>query len=432
MIRGCGRGDRSNEIELTVERSVPRWFWPAFVAVALLAAACGDDGTAGDEEDVASSTTTTIAETTSTTGTSPETSSSTSTTEPGPTEEISVFFGTGDPDVCEAVAPHARTVPAGADPIRFAFDELVAGPTDREREQGAGSFFSDDTERTVRSATTDGRSLVVDFEDFRDVLTPAGANTSCGSAALLAELSATAFQFPSITLVRYELEGSCDRFGEWLQRGCIEVDRTEWAEAVASQLPGEPFDGVLPPGAILAVISVAADDQLNVRAQPGADRPIIGRLDPLTTGLVFSGRERLITPARSVWYEIEQADLIGWVNARFAAPLGETVDLTSEIVEAAGEIPTGATMEEIGDTVIEIRVRFVDIEPSSIIVDGPRTAGDLIEITYDLTGFRDDAVLGERLRLFAEESGPGSERLELVRAEMTAICARGSGSGICP
>ena len=57
----------------------------------------------------------------------------------------------------------------------------------------------------------------------------------------------------------------------------------------------------------------------------------------------------------------------------------------------------------------------------------------MTEITYDLTGFRDDAVLGERLHLFAEESGAGPERFQLVRVEVTAICARGSGGGgLCP
>jgi spore germination protein GerM len=142
-----------------------------------------------------------------------------------------VFFSTGDPDVCEAVAPQERSVPADADPIRAAFDELVAGPTADEAE-GAFSFFSAETKDAIRSAKTDDGLLIVDFDDFRAALTPAGANTSCGSGLLLAELTSTAFQFDAVDVVRYELEGSCDEFGEWLQRGCIEIDRAEWAEGV--------------------------------------------------------------------------------------------------------------------------------------------------------------------------------------------------------
>ncbi|MEM9608358.1 MAG: hypothetical protein AAGA99_13110 [Actinomycetota bacterium] len=249
----------------------------------MLVAACGDDGRAEDGGQGAPSTTIATSSTTaSSTADVPGDSTSSSVDEPEPVEEISVFFGTGDPDVCEAVAPHARAVPTVADPVRFAFDELVAGPTDRERAEGAFSFFSAETAGGIRSVTSDGQRLVVDVVDLRDVLTPAGANTSCGSAAQLGELNATAFQFPSVASVRYELEGSCDRFGEWLQRGCIEVGRADWADGVAAQLPGEAFDGVLPPGAVLAVIGVAADGQLNVRALPGVDRPVLAAPDQLT------------------------------------------------------------------------------------------------------------------------------------------------------
>lgn len=416
------------------ERSGWRRLLLVLVVVVVLAASCGDDASddGGDTTTTTSSSTTTTTEATSSTATTTATTSSTTTEQP-PAPSVSVFFGTGDADVCEAVAPYTRTAPDGADPMRFAFDELVGGPTDDERDQGASSFFAEDTDGTVRSVTTDGRLLVVDFEDFRDVLTPLGANTSCGSGALLGELHATAFQFPEIESVRYELEGSCDRFGEWLQRGCIEVDRTEWVEAVAAQLPGQSFEGIFTAGAVFAVISVAADDQLNVRALPGADQAIVGRLDPLTTGLIFTGRDRLLTPARAVWYEIEHGEVIGWVNARFVAPLDGTRDVTSVVVEAAGGPLTAATMEELASAVIEIRIRNVDIDPSSVLIDGPKTVGDLTEITYDLTGLRDDAGLGERLHLFARESGTGSDRFELVRVEATDICARGSGGGgLCP
>jgi hypothetical protein len=346
---------------------------------------------------------------------------------------VLVFFGTGDPDVCEAVAPHQRSVPAGAEPVRAAFDALVAGPTTSEIAQGAGSFFSGETEGTIRSAAIDGGRLTIDFDDVRAVLTPAGANSSCGSAALLAELSSTAFQFAAVDVVRFELEGSCDEFGEWLQRSCIEIDREEWADSLASLLPGEPFEGILEPGAVFGVIGVAADDQLNVRALPGADQTILTSLDPLTTGLVYTGRARRLGPPTAIWYEVEVDGVVGWVHSRFVAPLGGTFDITSEVVEAAGGIPTGATVEEIGAIVIEARSRFADPKPSSIVVDGP-TSGDLIEITYDLIGFGDDAGVGERLHLFIAEADSGPDPLGLRSVEVTYLCARGTGggTGLCP
>ena len=419
------------------ERSTTRSTLLAVIgALLLLIASCGD----GDDDTATDSTTTTASGSTATTGTdgtaatsSSATSGSGTTSDDGVSpQNVLVFFGTGDPDVCDAVAPRQRAVRPGDDPIRVAFDELVAGPTASETSSGAFSFFSAETAGAVRSARLQDGRLVVDFDDFRAVLTPAGANTSCGSAGLLAELSSTAFQFTDVDAVRYELEGSCDAFGEWLQRECIEIDRTEWAAAAGSQLPGEPFEGILPTGAVLGVINVAADDQLNVRERPGADQPILDALAPLTTGLIFTGRERLLGPPTAVWYEIEVGNVVGWVHSRYAAPQAGTFDITSEVVTAVGSIPTGATIDEVGATVLEARSRFADPRPTSIVVDGP-SVGDLSEITYDLTGFGDDSVLGERLHLFIAETGNDDAPLELRSVEVTYLCARGSGTGeICP
>ncbi|MCP4962872.1 MAG: GerMN domain-containing protein [Actinomycetia bacterium] len=412
------------------ERTVWERLMVLFTVFVLLMVACGDgdDEEEGDESTTVTSTATDMSTTTTST---PTTTAETTTTRKAPTEQnVLVYFGTGDPDACEAVAPHERTVPATAEPIRAAFDELVGGPNAAEIADGAFSFFSNQTEGTVRSATVRGGQLVADFDDFRAVLTPAGANSSCGSAALLSELNSTAFQFGAVDSIRYELEGSCPDFGEWLQRDCIEITRAEWDEVVAGLLPGEPFEGILPPAAILGAIGVAVDDLLNVRALPGADQAILDSLDPLTTGLVHTGRARRLGPPTAVWYEVEVNGLVGWVHSRFVAPLSGVFDITSEVVDVVGEIPTGDTVGEIGEIVLEARSRFADPKPTGIVVDGP-SAGDLHEITYDLIGFGDDSVLGERLHLFIAEEG-GTFGLKSV--EVTYLCARGAGggTGLCP
>lgn len=344
-----------------------------------------------------------------------------------------IYFGTGDPDVCEAVAPFERTVPAAGDPIRAAFDGLMGGPTAAEVAAGAFSFFSEDTEGAVRSATVGNGLLIVDIDDVRAVLTPAGANTSCGSAALLAELNATAFQFADVDRVRYELEGSCDAFGEWLQRECVEIARASWADEVGGLLPGDPYEGILTAGTIFGVIGVEADDQLNVRARPGADQAIIESLDPLATGLVYTGRARKLEPPVAIWYEVEVDGDVGWVHSRFVAPQSGTFDITSEVVDVVGQTPTAATIEEIGAIVIEARSRFADPKPSALVVDGP-TSGDLNEITYDLLGFGDDSVLGERLHLFIADGQQPGDPFGLKSVEVTYLCARGTGggTGLCP
>ena len=324
-------------------------------------------------------------------------------------------------------------MPDTSDPIRSAFDELVGGPTRAEVAAGASSFFSDETERAVRSATVAGGLLVVDIDDVRAVLTPAGANTSCGSAALLAQLNATAFQFAAVDRVRYELEGSCDAFGEWLQRECIEIDRAMWADEVAGLLPGGPYEGIHGTGTIFGVIGVSADDQLNVRARPGADQAVVDTLDPLATGLVYTGRARELGPPVAIWYEVEVDGVVGWVHSRFVAPQAGTFDITSEVVDVVGQIPTGATVEEVGAIVVEARSRFADPNPSAVVVDGP-TSGDLSEVTYDLLGFRDDSVLGERLHLFIADGEQPGDPLVLKSVEVTYLCARGpgGGTGVCP
>ncbi|MDH3298902.1 MAG: GerMN domain-containing protein [Acidimicrobiia bacterium] len=346
--------------------------------------------------------------------------------------KVKVFFSDGDPDECASVEGWTRSVPAGADPVRYAFDELVKGPTSSEVSAGAFSFFSRSTAGMVRSTTTDGDVLVVDFDDFRAVPGMSNAGSSCGSGSLLGQLDATAFQFAGIDLVRYELEGSCQEFGAFLQADCIEVERADWKAAVAAQLPGEPFDGILPPGAVLGVVGVEADDVLNVRALPGARQTIVDTLEPLAMGLRFSGRERLVGTPPSVWYEINTGDTIGWVHSGYVAPLAGTVDVTSEVVAAVGKIPTAETGTQIGDIVVEARTRFVDGDLSVVLVDGPRR-GDLNEITYDVIGFYDDSVMGERLHLFITPPEVADGPMTLKSVEVTFICARGGGQGeLCP
>jgi len=421
-------------------RKYLRFLWIPLVALVFaigVVSSCGssDDGDAAGTTTDTSETTDTAdtgdSSSTSDSSTSSSSSTTTTTTSSGPTE-VEVFFNDDDPDECGSVEGFSRTVPAGADPIRHAFDELVKGPRSSETGDGAFSFFSSGTAGMIRSVTTDGDILVVDFDDFTAVPGMSNAGTSCGSAALLGQLDATAFQFDDVDTVRYELEGSCQDFGAFLQSDCIEGTRAQWEAWVARQLPGEPFDGILPPGARLAVVGVEADDVLNVRALPGSRQTIVDTLDPLATRLQFTGRERLVGSPQSIWYEIDTGTTIGWVNARFVAPLGGTMDVTSEVVAVVGEIPTGETGTQVGDIVVEARTRNIDGDFTIVIVDGPHR-GDLNEITYDVLGFRDDATRGERLHLFITPPEVDDGPMSLRAVEMTTICARGDGRGeLCP
>ncbi len=193
------------------------------LAIALLLSGCGGD----DDDDGAESTTTAVAASTTedaadTTSTSSGSTTTSTTTEPDGTT-VEVFFSTGDGSDCSLVEGFTRPVDGDVDPLRAAFDELVGGPTAEEIEAGAGSMFSAQTAGLVVSVSQRDGLLLVDVADLRSLMP--NVSTSCGSEALLAQLRATAFQFPSVDRVRYLLDGSCDDFANWLQRECFDTNR---------------------------------------------------------------------------------------------------------------------------------------------------------------------------------------------------------------
>lgn len=190
----------------------------AFV-LALVATSCGDDDNGAAASTTESATTTEDVTTTNATTT---TAAVPTTTEPDGSI-VEVYFSSGDGSDCSLVEVFTRSISEDADPVRAAFEELVAGPTTDEVEAGAGSFFSADTADVVSAVSLSGGLLIVDFADLRSLMP--NASTSCGSEALLAQLNSTAFQFAAVDRVRYRMAGSCDEFGNWLQRDCFDADR---------------------------------------------------------------------------------------------------------------------------------------------------------------------------------------------------------------
>lgn len=181
----------------------------AMAALGLLTNACG----ATSEP---STTTSTIANPPA--STSPSTQATTTSTALPDAVTVHLAFSAGDGSDCSEVVAVPRFVAANADPMKAAFDLLVAGPTADEIAGGASSLFSEATAGSVRSASLDSGLLTVDFEDVRGDLN--NASTTCGSEALLAQLNGTAFQFIEVERVTYTIDGSCEAFSNWLQRDC--------------------------------------------------------------------------------------------------------------------------------------------------------------------------------------------------------------------
>jgi spore germination protein GerM len=112
--------------------------------------------------------------------------------------------------------------PSPEDVLRAALDQLLRGPSDPQTQEH--SWFSSATTRALRSVSVDSAGhATVDFEDLRALIP--NASSSAGSALLLEELNTTVFSVEGVRSVDYLIEGSCDRFWEWLQYGCQTIDR---------------------------------------------------------------------------------------------------------------------------------------------------------------------------------------------------------------
>lgn len=179
------------------------------------------------------------------------------TTGPAPDEpstpagvEVEVFFPNellGDP--CGEVFPVTREVDAD-DPLIGALAALLRGPTPDERADGYGGWFSAETAGMLRSAEVLDATVHADLDDLRPVIP--GASSSCGSAALLAQLDTTALAAaPDATGTRYTIEGSAERFYAWLQLAVPgdEADAADDGDAVHADGGATPDEAVPEPEA---------------------------------------------------------------------------------------------------------------------------------------------------------------------------------------
>ena len=109
-----------------------------------------------------------------------------------------------DPDVdCGVVFPVTRTVPWTDAPARAALEELLAGPTEAEREQGYGTSLNPGV--TIRSlAIRDGGAEV----DFSAEMERTGG--ACLVTAIRAQVESTLSQFPGVRSVRIAIEGNTE------------------------------------------------------------------------------------------------------------------------------------------------------------------------------------------------------------------------------
>lgn len=135
---------------------------------------------------------------------------------------VTVYFGNevlnpAAADCGQVYAVH-RSVPASSDVLTATVKELLAGPTAAEKSAGYTSWFSSATAQALIGAKVAGTTSYLNLTDIRTIIP--NASTSCGSAALLAQLRTTAQQAGMTPSVRYAINGQPAPFWEWLQVGC--------------------------------------------------------------------------------------------------------------------------------------------------------------------------------------------------------------------
>lgn len=116
------------------------------------------------------------------------------------------------------VVREAPGVAQGADSVRFALQQLLAGPTQAEREAGISTVFPAGSEALLIGVELhDGLAVI----DFADALRDAGPlNASTPRFMVFATLGATIFQFEEIDAIEYRIEGSCLEFARHFETTC--------------------------------------------------------------------------------------------------------------------------------------------------------------------------------------------------------------------
>lgn len=196
----------------------------------------------------------------------------------------------------------------------------------------------------------------------------------------------------------------------------------------SGDLAGERMDIFPYEGVVLGVVGVDAEDLLDVRSAPGTGSEVVAELDPLAEGITPSGHNRQLDDG-TLWAEVTADGITGWANSAHLAHLGPVADITAELYPEPADRPTAETLLDLGKPVAAERAGADEPGPRIVVVAAP-TVGDLGEIVLDVVGYPDDAVLGERLHVFAEPD-PGGDGFTVRSVESTTLCRRGVSDGRC-
>lgn len=146
---------------------------------------------------------------------------------------VNVFFFCS-PGPAEPRTAVPRKVTRDKPPLQAALEELLRGPTHRERQAGLVSVFdSFDSpdfsagDLLVRTSVIDGVATI----DFSKELSRRNVGGGTGfTGNFFRQLDPTVFQFPEIQAVIYRIEGDAEAFCDMFEITCEPVTRTEAAK----------------------------------------------------------------------------------------------------------------------------------------------------------------------------------------------------------
>lgn len=110
------------------------------------------------------------------------------------------------------------------------------------------------------------------------------------------------------------LLGACTKSAPSADAGAEDARAAVAEDAEIAQLPDreDPAPALRGPW---AVVLVAANDVLNVRAAPDADSAVVHTLAPTARDVQGTGQSRTI--GRAIWREVEVGNKTGWVNSAY-------------------------------------------------------------------------------------------------------------------
>ncbi len=102
-----------------------------------------------------------------------------------------------------------------------AIEALLAGPTDAELEAGYRTVLTDEVGWELASVTISDGTALIDFTEDSKPFNNMSA--SCVHLALMAQLEATATQFPTVDRAVFSVGGDLSTFYHWLERDVPEL-----------------------------------------------------------------------------------------------------------------------------------------------------------------------------------------------------------------